>query len=397
LNNAVKFTAEGGQVTLKILVNHDSDALQFIVEDTGIGISAEDMARLFKPFSQLDTTLTREHEGSGLGLALVSRLVELHGGSVQVESDGVPGKGSRFTVSLPRQHWPEPVERFDDGAAFIDLGQALYRLSSEGERDVRALVIEDSPTAAEQVERYLQELGIKIIAHASSEVAIDKVLLSLPDFIILDLLMPGQSGWEILAQLKADPRLRSIPVMIISVVDEPVKGLAAGAAEYLVKPITRTQFRLALSRVAAELVSRESSHVAAAALSSNLPAAPGPLILLAEDNETNIQAIGEYLQDINYRVTVARNGGEALDLAIEQKPDLILMDIQMPVLDGYTVTQRLRAMSEFDTTPIVALTALAMPGDRERCLAAGANEYLAKPISLKKLTGIMNQLLPEQN
>jgi CheY-like chemotaxis protein len=309
----------------------------------------------------------------------------------------VPGKGSRFTVSLPRQHWPEPVERFDDGAAFIDLGQALYRLSSEGERAVRALVIEDSPTAAEQVERYLQELGIKIIAHASSEVAIDKVLLSLPDFIILDLLMPGQSGWEILAQLKADPRLRSIPVMIISVVDEPVKGLAAGAAEYLVKPITRTQFRLALSRVAAELVGRESSHVAAAALSSNLPAAPGPLVLLAEDNETNIQAIGEYLQDINYRVTVARNGGEALDLAIEQKPDLILMDIQMPVLDGYTVTQRLRAMSEFDTTPIVALTALAMPGDRERCLAAGANEYLAKPISLKKLTGIMNQLLPEQN
>lgn len=397
LSNAVKFTPDGGRVTLKSRAAHEGDALQFVVEDTGIGITAADMAQLFKPFSQLDTSLTREHEGSGLGLALVSRLVELHGGSVQVESDGVPGSGSRFTVALPRHHLSGSVERSGDGAAFTNLEQALYRLSSEGERIVRALIIEDSPTAAEQAERYLQELGIQIIAHASSEVAIEMVLTTLPDFIILDLLMPGQSGWEILTQLKADPQLQTIPVMIISVVDEPVKGVAAGAAEYLVKPITRMQFRQALSRVAAKLLGKEASRAADTAVPPDLPQTQGPLILLAEDNEINIQAIGEYLQDINYRVTVARNGGEALDLAIEQQPDLILMDIQMPVLDGFTVTQRLRAMSEFETTPIVALTALAMPGDRERCLAAGANEYLAKPISLKKLTGIMNQLLPDQN
>jgi CheY-like chemotaxis protein len=120
------------------------------------------------------------------------------------------------------------------------------------------------------------------------------------------------------------------------------------------------------------------------------------LILLAEDNETNIQAIGEYLQDVGYRLIVARNGGEALDLAWEWKPDLILMDIQMPVLDGFTVIQRLRAMSEFAATPIIALTALAMPGDRERCLAAGANEYLAKPVRLKNLMEIINQHLPPE-
>lgn len=398
LSNAVKFTPNGGRVTLKTMIDQDKTAIRFVVEDTGIGIPAEDMVRLFKPFSQLDTSLTREHEGSGLGLALVSRLVELHGGSMQVESEGIPGKGSRFTVLLPRQHSLESVERLEDGAALSNLEQALYRLSAEGQRIVKALIIEDSPTAAEQVERYLQELGVQIIAHATSEVAVEKVLTNLPDFIILDLLMPRQSGWEILAQLKSDPRLESIPVMIISVVDEPAKGLAAGAAEYLVKPISRRQFRQALGRVAARLVGREISQTAVATSApADLPETPGPLILLAEDNETNIQAIGEYLQDINYQVMIARNGGEALDLAIEQKPDLILMDIQMPVLDGYTVTQRLRAMSDFETTPIVALTALAMPGDRERCLAAGANEYLAKPISLKKLTAIMDQLLPEQN
>lgn len=397
LSNAVKFTPQGGQVTLKMLTNSAKDTIRLLVEDTGIGISAEGMTRLFKPFSQLDSSLTREQGGTGLGLALVSRLVEVHGGSVQVESEGIPGKGSRFTVSLPRHRLSASSGLSNDTSA-PPLERALYRLSSEGQKGIKALIIEDSPTAVEQVKRYLQELSIQIVAHSPSETAIQNVLMYLPDFIILDLLLPGQSGWEILAKLKSHPRLQSIPVLIVSVVDEPVKGLAAGATEYLVKPITRTQFRRALRRVVGTLEEAEPTGIARpASVPERLPEKHGPLILLAEDNETNIQAIGEYLEDINYRVMVARNGSEALDLALEQKPDLILMDIQMPVLDGFTATQRLRAMSEFDTTPIVALTALAMPGDRERCMAAGVNEYLAKPISLKKLTGIMDRLLPEQN
>ncbi|MCC6607199.1 MAG: response regulator [Anaerolineae bacterium] len=396
LSNAVKFTSEGGQVILQARVDPQENWVCFSVEDTGIGIAAEDMPHLFKPFSQLDSSLTREHEGSGLGLVLVSRLVELHGGSVQVVSEGVPGKGSCFTVSLPRQHLPVSFDNDEDRALLENLEQTLEQLSFQGKRTIKALVIEDSITATEQVERYLHELNIQMVAYSSSETDVETILASAPDFIILDLLMPERSGWEILAQLKADPRVELIPVIIISVVDEPVKGLAAGAVEYLVKPITRKQFRHALSRVVTRLTAVElqrSGRKEAGANGASIPEVHGPLILLAEDNETNIQAIGEYLQEINYQVMVARNGGEALELAIDQKPDLILMDIQMPVLDGLTVTQRLRAMSEFEATPIVALTALAMPGDRERCLAAGANEYLAKPVSLKKLTGIMNQLL----
>lgn len=394
LSNAVKFTADGGQVTLQMLIDEAQDTIRFVVSDTGIGISAEGMNRLFKPFSQLDAGLTREHEGTGLGLTLVSRLVEMHGGSVQVESEGIPGKGSRFTVFLPWHRQPEPSEYADLELALANLEQTLHRLSAEKEDIVKALVIEDSPTTVEQIERYLTELGIQVVVYSPGVETLERVLTTLPNLVILDLLMPNRSGWEILAQLKADARMRSIPVMIISVVDEPARGLAAGAIEYLVKPITREQFRQALGRIVLTLTETEASSQAAAAPTAPDPSeAQGPLILLAEDNETNIQAIGEYLQDLGYRLVVARNGGEALDFAWEWKPDLILMDIQMPVLDGFTVMQRLRAMSEFSTTPIIALTALAMPGDRERCLAVGANEYLAKPVSLKQLIQIMNQLL----
>ena len=397
LNNAVKFTPDGGQVTLTMLTDEAQNLIRFVVEDNGIGISAENMTRLFRPFTQLDGGLTREHEGTGLGLALVSRLVELHGGSVAVESEGVPGKGSRFTVSLPWRHLPAPADQADMEAALANLEQALLRLSSHDNQIVKSLVVEDSPTAAEQIDRYLKELGVQVVAHSPGEHALENALMTSPDLIILDLLMPDRSGWEVLAQLKADPRIQTVPVIIISVVDEPVRGLAAGAVEYLVKPITREQFRQALARVVVSLEPAESARAAAPPPAPPSPPEPkGPLILLAEDNETNIQAIGEYLQDVGYRLIVARNGGEALDLAWEWKPELILMDIQMPVLDGFTVTQRLRAMSEFAATPIIALTALAMPGDRERCLAAGANEYLAKPVRLKNLMEIINQHLPPE-
>ena len=322
LSNAVKFTTDGGQVTMTVLSGNGESAVHFTVEDTGIGISDEDLPRLFKPFSQLDTSLTREHEGSGLGLVLVSRLVELHGGSVQVESEGIPGKGSRFSVSLPQKHHPVHLERADEKMIMTNLEHALEQFSSQNGKVVTALIVEDSPTATEQAVRYLQELNVQVIAHSSSEIDMETILTSAPDFIILDLLMPGRSGWEILAQLKADSRVEPIPVIIISVVDEPVKGMAAGAVEYLVKPITRKQFRQALSRVITrlkDLKSLPAGHVGSKG--DSLPKAQGPLILLAEDNETNIQAIGEYLQDINYRVMVARNGGEALELALEQKPD----------------------------------------------------------------------------
>ncbi|NTU81319.1 MAG: response regulator, partial [Chloroflexales bacterium] len=248
LTNAVKFTPEGGQVGLEVEGDPERQAATFTVWDTGIGIAPEDQGRLFQPFVQLDSALNREHTGTGLGLALVLRLAELHGGSVALES--TPGQGSRFSVRLP---W------------------------------VQALV-EHRPS------------------HASPEA--------------------------------------SAP-------------LAALIAEGIVAQ---------------------------------------PLILLAEDHEENSQLLSDILTAAGYRVVVARNGVEAVALAEDLRPALILMDIQMPVLDGLEATRRLRAAG-MRATPIIALTALTMRGDRERCLEAGANEYLSKPVSLRALlTLIATQL-----
>lgn len=397
LSNAVKFTPDGGQVSLKISTNEHQNVIRFVVQDTGIGISSEDMPQLFKPFTQVNGELSREHEGTGLGLALVSRLVELHGGSIEIESEGIPGKGSCFTVSLPWQNIPpHSGEIIADPILTTNLKQALYRLAPKEDKQVKAVIVEDSLTSAEQVDRYLKELGIDIVMHVPGDEALETVFTLSPNLIILDLLMPDQSGWDVLAQLKADPRSQAIPVIIISVVDEPDRGLAAGAVGYLVKPITRGQLKQALVQVITPLAKSQLSLSPDPGVEPAPSAEPqGPLLLLAEDNEINIQAILGYLQATGYRVSIARNGGIALDMALELKPDLILMDIQMPVLDGLTVIKRLRAISEFSLTPIIALTALAMPGDRERCLAAGANEYLSKPVSLRGLRQVMDQWLAQ--
>jgi CheY-like chemotaxis protein len=242
LSNAIKFTPEGGKIGLEVEGNAAQQIIHFTVWDTGIGISREDMQWLFRPFVQLDSSLKRQYGGTGLGLSLVSRMVELHGGGISMESE--VGQGSRFTVSLP---WPQVAEV-----------EAEESRAGEGEP------------------------------------------ISLPPL-------------------------------------------------------------------------------------STLPSRQSPLVLLAEDNENNINIILDYLQIHGYRVIVARDGGEAIEQAQQQRPDLILMDIQMPGIDGLEATRRLRSSTMLAHVPIIALTALAMPGDRERCLEAGANEYLSKPVSLKEL------------
>ncbi|NJN98359.1 MAG: response regulator [Anaerolineales bacterium] len=378
LSNAVKFTPEGGQVSLEVTTDAEAGVIHFAVQDSGIGIPPQEMARLFQPFTQLDSSLSRQYEGTGLGLALVRRLAELHSGSVTVESEGVPGRGSRFTIALPNP----TLQRTEP--------KLLERKTGTGPLQT-ALVVEDSESAAEQLERYLQEAKIRVAVHPQGEGVLNQAVRLSPGVIFLDLLMPGQTGWEVLAQLKADPRTQDIPVIIVSVVDERAKGLAAGAVEYLVKPISRETLRQVMSAVVgtpesvreALVIVPETGRIRAR-------------ILLAEDNEINIEVINEYLQDEGYRVVLARNGREALAQATEIRPDLILMDIQMPEMDGLEAIRRLRARAEFATTPIIALTALAMPGDRERCLDAGATEYLTKPVSLKRLVELIEELLKHQ-
>ncbi len=373
LTNAVKFTPPHGRIDLMVSVDADMGVLHITVADTGIGIKPEEMQRLFQPFIQLDSSLTRQHEGTGLGLALVRRLAELHGGSIRVES--TPGLGSQFTIALPYL----PVTHHTPSATVDSFGWARFH---------SALVIEDSATSGEQIIRYLRELQIDATMHPYAKSAVDLVHSLRPDLIFLDLQMPDQSGWDVLRQLKADPQTCTIPVIIISVIDDHTRGLVAGAAAYLVKPIARDMLRHTLATISVEVSMPKSVKP-----QGQTSPASCVRILLAEDNEINITAIGDYLTDKGFPLTIARNGREAVEMALETNPDLILMDIQMPELDGLSAIRQLRAKPGFARTPIIAITALTMPGDRERCLAAGANEYMAKPLSLRKLVAMIEQLV----
>ena len=374
LTNAVKFTQPGGRIGLIVGAPDEGDVVRFTVWDTGIGIEPVNHKKLFRAFTQIDSSLSRGQEGTGLGLVLVAKLVELHGGSVSFESE--PGKGSRFNVMLPRMPGPEAAEAPEPK---IVANRKGYK---------KALIIEDDPTAAVILVTYLTELGIESVLHVRGEESVEAALRERPDLILLDVLLPGDSGWVTLVRLMEDPGTRDIPVVVVSVVDEPGRSKALGAVAHFTKPITRAQLASFLQR-------EEALHPAGARPATPHPFPGLPAILLAEDNEANVLTVGGYLEDKGYRMHYATNGVVAVRLARELRPALILMDIQMPVMDGLSAIREIRADPAIAAIPIVALTALAMPGDRERCLAAGATEYMSKPVNLKALTELVKCLLVE--
>ncbi len=372
LTNAVKFTPQGGRIGLTVIAAEGGDTVKFTVWDTGIGIAPANKAKLFRAFSQIDSSLSRGQEGTGLGLVLVAKLVELHGGSVALESS--PGKGSRFTVTLPRISASAPSR---ESAPEDVTSRRSYR---------RALIVDDDPTSGGILADYLTELGLESVLHMRGDGAIEAALRERPDLILLDILLPGESGWVTLARLKEHPGTRDIPVVVVSVVDEPGKSKALGAVAHFTKPITRAQLAGFLQR------EEVSPLVRARPSAADLPPT-GSTILLAEDNGANVQTVGGYLEDKGYVMHYAPNGLVAVKLARELRPSLILMDIQMPIMDGLTAMREIRSDPALRAIPIIALTALAMPGDRERCLTAGATDYMSKPLTLTALTELMKGLL----
>jgi PAS domain S-box-containing protein len=363
LTNAVKFTPEGGKIGLQVSAPRDEGVIHFLVWDTGIGIAPDDIKRLFTAFTQIDSGLNRGQDGTGLGLAIVARLADLHGGSVALESE--PGKGSQFTVTLPLLAEPE--------------GTVPGNPATPSRRLPRAIIVDDDPEMAALLGSYLADLGFRSIMLGRGDEVMEAVLRERPDVVLMDIELPGSSGWDVLKRLKAHPQTHDIPVLIISGVNKPETSRALGAAAHLTKPFTSAEFAGFIGRF---FVPKEMPVVPAAVPGTGTS---GPLILLAEDNKANVETIGGYLEANGHRMRYAPNGAEAVKLAREINPALILMDIQMPVMDGLTAIRELRAHPLLKDTPIIALTGLAMPGDRERCLAAGANDYLSKPVSLRSL------------
>jgi len=368
LSNAVKFTPDGGKVGLEV---HAADGqLKIVVWDTGIGIRADNLQKLFKPFIQLDSSLSREYAGTGLGLSLVARLMEMHGGSVHVESE--EGKGSRFTLTF---NWQGTL--IDDHRR---LNQNINPMS-------RVLLIEDDEAHQKQIAELLRSLGIEPVIRGQGAGTLDEAVRFKPDAILLDLHLPDMDGATVLRELKNDPRTAGIVVIISSVEETRKSYLQMGAAGYLVKPFTQEELKRELSRVAA-------------------PASPSVQVpdgekldlevLLVDDNEIILDTVSAVLSAAGCHVMTARSGLELLDMAARFSVDIILTDIQMPGMDGIQAIRLLRS-SDSDwlrQVPVVAFTALVMPGDEEMCRDAGADYYLSKPLPMDRLISIIKQLAP---
>jgi len=372
MSNAVKFTPSNKRVGLKVRSDVEHSQLRVTVWDEGIGIHPDDQAKLFQPFVQIDSSLSRAYEGTGLGLSIVSSIMELHGGVASVESER--GKGSAFHLDFP---WVE-------GLIIPQHTTAHHAISLE-----KVLVVEDSVVDADKLKRYLSELGTDIIWDPSGALTIDQAERSSPQLVMLDLHLPEASGLELLKALKAHPTLSTIPVVICSVLEPSESSVPPELISgYLVKPFSRASLLEVLQGLHSTQrhKGQDSSPPDKALIAQpHERVNDSQTILVVDDNLSNIQLVQDYLKRKGFDLITAEDGQQAVQIAQALLPDLILMDIQMPRMDGIEATQHLRADPRTCKIPIFALTALAMPGDKERCLNAGMDDYFTKPVSLREL------------
>ena len=328
LSNAIKFTPDGGRIVVEGVVR--GDEVHLAVVDSGIGIAPHDQAAVFEEFRQVGGGSQRS-EGTGLGLALTRRLVEAHDG--RMELDSTPGLGSRFTAVLRRAEPPVPA-----GAASTGPGTDVARPAG---RPGAVLLVEDDPSAVRLLRAYLEPEGYAVRVAADGEQALEAARAERPTAILLDVLLPGIDGWEVLRQLKGDPQLRDIPVVIVTVVDEKEVGLALGAVDYLVKPIDREALLATLARLTA------STRVAERAVR----------ILAVDDEPAALEAIEAALRPAGYDVLRADGGRAGVDRARDERPDIVICDLVMPDLDGFGVVGELKADPATAGIPIIILTA----------------------------------------
>ncbi len=384
-NNAAKFTDQGEIVLTARLVSRDGKQVQlrFSVRDTGIGMTPDEIARLFKPFSQADVSTTRRYGGTGLGLAICKQLVEQMGGEFTVTS--APGKGSEFSFTARL------------GIGNLDLHR---RIVPEADlRGRRVLVVDDNRSAREIFESQLSSLSFTVTSVPSAEAGIAELLNGERkqhpyDLVLMDWIMPDLDGFEAARRIRSNEAIIHAPRIIMATAygcDEAARRVATeGLDGYITKP---TNLSVLFDGIM-NAFGREGRRPAATVRStrhgrSRLAAIRGGSILLVEDNDFNRQVALELLASAGLRVTTAENGAEALRIIRDLHPDLVLMDIQMPVMDGYEATRLIRALPEVSAVPIIAMTAHAMASDRERCLKAGMDDYIAKPIVPDELTELL--------
>ena len=379
----MKFTEKGEIRLIGELLEQTGDMvkLRFSVRDTGIGMTKEQANRLFQAFSQADTSTSRKYGGTGLGLAISKRLVELMGGSIWVVSE--PGGGSTFSFT-----------------GWFGLSEATARkVLPTRLGSLKALVVDDNASAREVLEEQLRVIGAEVEQVVSGAEAIDAVKsadVGRPfDVILLDWHMPGLDGVETARRIRSDRSLKSVPAIIIVTAfgREDVRSEAerVGVNGFLIKPVNQSTLIDALVEIFAPsqmTAVREAAEATAYDLN-------GLRALLAEDNAINQQIAVELLEGVGVTVDVANNGKEAVDKLLapggDTDYDLVLMDLQMPEMDGYQATARIRAEPTLADLPIIAMTAHAMAEERDRCLAAGMSAHITKPIDPELLYRTLTQ------
>jgi two-component system sensor histidine kinase/response regulator len=391
VGNSVKFT-ERGEVELKVALlekTGEQVKLRFGVRDTGIGMTEEQSARLFQPFAQADSSTTRKYGGTGLGLSIVRRLVEMMSGQIWVES--APGKGSTFNFTA----W------FGLGSKKERRGHTLP--STLG--GMRALVADDNAVAREVLSDVLQSLRFRVDVVGSGEEAVESVVRAERQdpfgLVLMDWKMPGIDGIEATRRIVKGGFLKNVPIVLVLSASgggegERGKALEAGAADFLVKPVTGSTLFDAIIRTFAPTALPELKE--SSAEPAEFRELKGARVLLVEDNEINQQIAVELLRSAGMEVAVAANGREAVEKLSQESAcyDMVLMDIQMPEMDGYEAARHIRAQERFAGLPIIAMTAHALMEERQKAMEAGMNDHISKPIDPQAMFEVLSHYYRER-
>lgn len=392
-NNAVKFTESGGEVivAVKMLRRENQTAtLEFSVRDNGIGMSQEQQEKLFQSFSQADTSTTRKYGGTGLGLSISKKLTSMMGGDIWVESE--KGTGSTFYFTIQSE---------------IQLGEQSKRRPALAELgSLRILVVDDNATAREILSQMLAQFGFRVDQANGGDEAMEKLqsedLIDPFELVLMDWKMPGKDGVEVARDIQNSDSIKCIPtiIMVTAYGREEASSAATGVniSSYLTKPVTPSSMLDGiLTAMGKEVVSHRNEAKSDQRAKEATEKLAGANILLVEDNEMNQELAMELLSLNNIDVTLAENGLEAVKAVKSQSFDGVLMDCQMPVMDGYAATREIRLHEEFKSLPILAMTANAMAGDREKVLDAGMNAHIAKPIDVNDMFITMAKWITPKN
>lgn len=350
LSNAAKFT-EGGTVTL--VVNRDrrddSDWITLSVTDTGIGIKGESLEHVFEEFSQADDSTSRDYGGTGLGLPISRRFCRMMGGDISVTSEY--GVGSTFTIELPAQ-----VDALEAAKASAKSDSRTAKAVPAGVRPI--LVIDDDQNSRDLLQRTLEADGHSVATASGGEEGLDLARRLQPSLITLDVMMPGLDGWAVLKELKSDPTLRHIPVMMVTIEGEQDLGYTLGAVEHLTKPVDREKLL--------QLVSHHAGPDG------------GGVALVVDDDGAMRSLFSRALSEDGWIVDEAENGAQALERATERRPDLVVLDLMMPVMDGFDFLFEFRLRDDWTAVPVIVVTAKDLTEEDRQRLNGGVERIIEK-------------------